>query len=230
MEKSIPNTIGEPPTTYMERYKMDWSILESFYEELIKNDVYVQPDEGGRTKISKSIISSAPISELKTVLDVGCGLGYAQELFEGMEYVGITASQKEHEIATGLGRSVFLMDYNFIRFDRNFDLVFSSHSLEHSPFPVLTLMEWHRVGSHLLLIVPNPEHYGYIGKNHYSVSESQQIRWWLRRAGWKVLWNKSTNTDLAYFAKREARIGSEGWTELSTEIYEADRDDTICES
>ena len=37
-------------------------------------------------------------------------------------------------------------DYNFLEYpDNSFDLVFSRHSLEHSPFPVLTLMEWYRV-------------------------------------------------------------------------------------
>lgn len=208
---------------------MDWSILEKFYQELIENDVYLQPDKPERVGISEDIISSAPINELKSVLDVGCGLGYAQRLFSGMEYVGITASENEYKIARNLGRTVVLMDYNFIRLGREFDLIFSSHSLEHSPFPVLTLMEWHRVGSNLLLIVPNPDHYGFIGKNHYSVSQPQQIRWWLRRAGWKVVWKKTTETDLAYFAQREIRIGSEGWTDLNTKVYEADRDDTICE-
>ncbi len=209
---------------------MDWYILEKFYKELIDNDVYEQPNEEGRTEISKEIISEAPVGELKTILDVGCGYGYAQDLFPGMEYIGITASEREYEEARKSGRPVFVMDFNAIRFSRQFDLIFSSHSLEHSPFPVLTLMEWHRVASNLLLIVPNPQHYGYIGKNHYSVSEPQQIRWWLRRAGWKVIWNKVTSTDLAFFATREPRIGAEGWTELNTDVYEADRDNEICES
>lgn len=205
---------------------MDWYILDKFYQELIKNDVYEQPDESGRIEISKSIISEAPISDLKTVLDVGCGYGYAQDLFN-MEYIGITASQKEYEEARKQNRPVLVMDFNCVRLGREFDLIFSSHSLEHSPFPLLTLMEWARVGKNLLLVVPNPNHYGYIGKNHYSVSEPQQIRWWLRRAGWRVTWNKDTATDLAFFATREARLGSEGWSELSNKVYEADRDNKI---
>ncbi len=206
---------------------MDWYYVEKYYQELTKQDVYEQPDEDGRIEISRDIVCSAPIGEIKSVIDVGCGYGYAQDLFPSMDYVGITASPEEYKKAREMSRIVFYMDYNFIRFGREFDLVFSSHSLEHSPFPLLTLMEWHRVGRNLLLILPNPKHYGYIGKNHYSVSEPQQVRWWLRRSGWRVTWNKETSTDLAYLATREPRIGSEGWSNLNTKIYEADRDDTI---
>lgn len=208
---------------------MDWYYIEKFYQELIKNDVYEQPDKSGRIEISRAIINAAPIQELKTVLDVGCGYGYAQDLFPGFEYIGITASAKECNEAQAKGRPVLLMDYNFIRLAREFDLIFSSHSLEHSPFPLLTLMEWGRVARNLLLVVPNPEYYGYIGKNHYSVSEPQQVRWWLRRAGWRVTWNQITSTDLAFFATREIRLGSEGWTELNHDVYIADRDNEICE-
>ena len=208
--------------------KNDWSILDGFYNEL-KQDVYEQPDEEGRIGVSRDIIASAPIQGLKTVLDVGCGQGYAQELFIGMEYIGITLSEKEHREAVKLGRAVLEMDYNLIRLGRYFDLIFSSHALEHSPLPLLTLMEWHRVGRNLLLIVPNPKHYGYIGRNHYSVSEPHQIRWWLRRAGWKVIWKKITDTDIAYYANRMPRIGFEGWSKLEHDIYIADRDDKIYE-
>jgi SAM-dependent methyltransferase len=205
----------------------DWYYFDKYYEELVNQDVYEQPDETARTDISKLMISEAPLEGVKSVLDVGCGCGYAQDLFPDTDYLGITCSEDEYKKARELNRIVFYMDYNFIRLGREFDLVFSSHSLEHSPFPLLTLMEWHRVGKNLLLIVPSPDHYGYIGKNHYSVATPQQMRWWLRRAGWKVVWRKTTSTDLAYFATREVRVGSEGWADgLDVKVYENDRDNT----
>jgi SAM-dependent methyltransferase len=207
----------------------DWYYFDKFYAELTEQDVYEQPDETGRIAISKSVIEEAPIGNIESVLDVGCGYGYAQELFPNTDYVGITCSEEEYKKARELGRVVLYADYNFIRLGREFDLVFSSHSLEHSPFPLLTLMEWHRVGENLLLIVPNPEHYGYIGKNHYSVATSQQVRWWLRRAGWKVVWSKNTGTDMAFFANRLPRIGSEGWSEIDYDVYIADRDNKTTE-
>lgn len=206
---------------------LDWSYIEKAYQELESQDVYEQPDEQGRTEITKEILGLAPIGEPESILDVGCGCGYAQELFSNKDYLGLTLCNSEYKKARELGRVVFYMDYNFIRLGREFDLVFSSHSLEHSPFPLITLMEWHRVGKSLLLIVPNPDHYGYIGKNHYSVATPQQIRWWLRRSGWEVKWNHTTSTDIAYYAVRKPRIGSEGWTELNPKVYENDRDDRV---
>jgi SAM-dependent methyltransferase len=79
----------------------------------------------------------------------------------------------------------------FTDFDsESFDLVYSRHSLEHSPFPLLTLMEWHRIAKHwLLVILPNPEHYGWAGKNHYGVMNWEQAEYFLDRSGWKVIWD-----------------------------------------
>ena len=207
---------------------LDWSYIESHYRELEKEDVYEQPDEPTRTEITKQILQMAPLEHYESVLDVGCGYGYAQELFSNCDYAGLTLCEEEYKKARKLGRTVLYMDYNFPRLGREFDLIFSSHSLEHSPFPLITLMEWHRVGKTLLLIVPNPDYYGYVGKNHYSVAAPSQVRWWLRRAGWEVKWRHIAEADIAFFAVRQPRIGSEGWAnELSPEVFENDRDNTV---
>lgn len=206
---------------------MDWSYIEKVYRELESQDIYEQPDEAGRIAISKEIISLAPLGDVKSILDVGCGYGYAQDEFPDCDYTGITLCAEEYKKARELGRCVLYMDFNFIRLGREFDLILSSHSLEHSPFPLITLMEWHRVGKSLLLIVPNPDHYGYIGKNHYSVATPQQVRWWLRRAGWEVKWRHISPKDIAYYAIRQPRICSEGYTQISPEVYQKDRDDEV---
>lgn len=207
----------------------DWNKFDKFYGELL-GDIYRQPDEEGRIEISRDIISSVPLAlSDMAVLDVGCGEGYAQELFTPCKsYTGITASLDEYQKGKELGRNILLSDYNFMPFQIKFDLIFSSHALEHSPFPLFTLMEWHEFAEYLLLINPNPKHYGYIGKNHYSVMPVQQLRWLLRRAGWKVIWMKETDTDLAYLCHNEKRVGSEGWAEtLTPQIYEEDRDNVV---
>ena len=83
---------------------------------------------------------------------------------------------------------------------------FPRHSLEHSPMPLLTLMEWHRVArQYLMLIVPNPDYYTYIGKNHYAVMDKQQLSWLLRRAGWRVVAKDfSEFTELRFLCNKEA--------------------------
>jgi len=201
----------------------DWRKIDQLYSELML-DVYPQPDEGGRIEITRSIVQQAPISECHTVLDLGCGEGYAAELLTGKFVVGVTALHDEAERGRQAGRSVHVDDFNFLSEPR-FDMIFASHVLEHSPFPLITLMLWTELSNNLLLIAPNPEHYGYIGKNHYSVMPAPQLRWILRRAGWMVAWHMETKTDLAFFCKNFPRVGSEGWAPgLSEGIYKADRD------
>lgn len=86
------------------------------------------------------------------------------------------------------------MDFNFLVWqDETFDLVWSRHTLEHSPFPLITLMEWRRVTKatgFLALIMPAPEPEGFWtvhGRNHYSVLPKENVEWLLRRAGWHIL-------------------------------------------
>jgi hypothetical protein len=82
------------------------------------------------------------------------------------------------------------MDFSFLDYpDNSFDLIFSRHSLEHSPMPLLTLMEWARVGANWLgLVLPAPEWYTYKGLNHYSVMNFEQVQVMLDVAGWHVMW------------------------------------------
>ena len=89
---------------------MNWTNIERYYEELSWQDIYEQPDEEGRINISKEIIASAPLENIYTVLDVGCGYGYAQELFKKQFYWGITRSVEEVQKAVEMGRNVFWRD------------------------------------------------------------------------------------------------------------------------
>jgi ubiquinone/menaquinone biosynthesis C-methylase UbiE len=203
----------------------DWNWINKYYEELL-GDVYPQPDEGGRTEITKEILCRFPeIKKAKNVLDVGCGEGFLQELLrDDCIYLGITLSEQDFAEAQAKGRIVMLGDFNFLPFarypdERKFDLVFASHVLEHSPMPLLTLMEWYRVSNeYLCLVMPNPAHYTYFGRNHYSVSNKQHIKWLLRRAGWKVVKKYFTDTDLAFFCEKHDRIGYEGYAEIPLPI------------
>jgi hypothetical protein len=107
----------------------------------------------------------------------------------GMEYTGIALGE-DVVVAQSLGRNVHRMDFSFLDYeDNSFDLIFSRHSLEHSPMPLLTLMEWGRAAkSWLGIVLPAPEWYGYKGRNHYSVMNMDQITNMLEQAGWYPLW------------------------------------------
>ena len=192
----------------------DYTRFDAYYSELM-GDIYPQPVDKGHYVAAQQVITDLVLhfGDCKTVLDVGCGEAFVQPMFEqrGMAYTGITLGV-DYSVARALGRNVFEGDFNFLPYDDNqFDLIFSRHSLEHSPFPLLTLMEWHRVSRvGLCVILPNPRHFTYVGRNHYSVLAYTQAVWLLQRAGWNPVYTMKGTMELIFYCRKGARIGPEG--------------------
>lgn len=172
----------------------DWSHHDRYLNELY-GDIYRQPEDAGHTRMAMRVIDKwmGLMPTCQTVLDLGCGTGFCQPMFErwGKTYEGICLGD-DYQYAKSLGRNVRLMDFSFLEYEESsFDLLFSRHSLEHSPMPILTLMEWARVSKTWLgIIVPALEWYGVKGQNHYSVMTLEQWEVVIDRAGWKILWNE----------------------------------------
>ena len=170
----------------------DYKHIDGYINKLY-SDIYPQPDDAGHTELARQVIDSwmSKMTTCHSVLDVGCGTGFCQPMFEkwGVSYEGICLGEDFID-ATNHGRNVKKMDFNFLDYpDNSFDLIFSRHSLEHSPMPLLTLMEWARVAkSWLGLVLPAPEWYTFAGANHYSVMNMEQIKNILNVAGWNILW------------------------------------------
>lgn len=163
----------------------DYSNIDRYLDK-IGTEIYPQPQDDGHTSLAIEAIETfyrkMPLSPTD-VLDLGCGEGFCQEFFQdkGACYTGV-ALHRDYDIAKSKGRNVFNIDFSFMPFEENsYDFLFSRHSLEHSPIPLLTLMEWNRVSSkYLALVLPAPEHWRYGGQNHYFV---------LSRKQWKVLFD-----------------------------------------
>jgi len=170
----------------------DYTHIDYYLDSLL-GDIYPQPQDPGHTALAQEAIDlyCSRLADCHSVLDVGCGEGFCQPMFEkfGIKYTGVTLG-KDYLESVNQGRNVKKMDFSFLDFpDESFDLTFSRHSLEHSPMPILTLMEWHRVTRNwLFLVVPAPEHYTFEGVNHYSVMNMEQIKAILPRAGWNIMW------------------------------------------
>jgi SAM-dependent methyltransferase len=163
----------------------------NIYLNRLLGDIYAQPPDPGHTRMAQQLVDKwiANIAA-KKVLDVGCGQGFMEPMITklGMKYTGVTLGE-DYRICKEKGLDVYEADFTFLPFeDNSFDLIISRHSLEHSPMPVVTLMEWHRIAQWLCLVAPAPEHYGWGGLNHYSVAGHKQITSWLERTEWHIIW------------------------------------------
>jgi len=177
----------------MEVPKMrNYRYVDQYLTELLK-DIYPQPPDPGHTRWAAEVINNwvTKLAPCKSVLDVGCGEAFCQPIFENLriEYTGVNLGI-DFVNAKMQGRNVYQQDFSFLEFpDNSFDLIFARHALEHSPMPVVTLMEWYRVSKQwLCLVMPTPRGWGWVGRNHYSVLSLSQNRFLLERAGWKTIW------------------------------------------
>lgn len=172
----------------------NYSKIDTYLNKL-SLQVYTQPEDVGHTALAKKVIDywMSRMTTCHSVLDVGCGTGFCQPMFErwNVKYEGI-ALGNDVIVAQGLDRNVKRMDFSFLNYeDDSFDMIFARHALEHSPMPLLTLMEWARVSTNWLgIVLPAPEWYTYEGKNHYSVMNWEQVHNLLDVSGWKVLWEE----------------------------------------
>jgi len=191
----------------------DYSEIDKYITQL-QQDVYPQPPDFLHQFWGEWIVNQwSPLitGTNNLVLDVGCGQGQFNPIFRanGFQWVGVTLGT-DYELCKSKGYEVYKQDFSFLSDfgDNSIGTIFSRHSLEHSPFPVLTLMEWHRVAQkYLILILPNPEHFQFFGRNHYSVMTNSHALWLAARAGWKpVKKDYSEKQELRYlFEKSEPR-------------------------
>jgi SAM-dependent methyltransferase len=75
--------------------------------------------------------------------------------------------------------------------DESVDFIFLRHALEHSPYPIISLMEYNRVlkqGSKIYIEVPAPdcERKHEYNLNHYSILGGAQLTALLDRTGFTV--------------------------------------------
>lgn len=194
-----------------------------FFNQCVENltgDVYAQPPDPGHLEwaieafdwIMTTIYLDRPI-ESDRLLDVGCGQGFMCPVFEsvGFDWTGVTIGEdfgqaQEHMKRNGFDKSkVHEADMTFLPFGNNtFDLIFARHVLEHSPFPVITLMEWHRVAKKtgwLCLVAPAPHWWLSGGRNHYSIVPKGNLLWWLSRSGWEPVHHFTFDNRMRSFLK-----------------------------
>ena len=156
----------------------DYTNIDKYLDRL-ERDIYPQPSDPAHARWADESIRKFydHIKGVQSVLDLGCGDAFCQSIFEelGISYTGVCL-QRDFFSARESGKNVFPHDFSFLPYeDSSYDMLFSRHSLEHSPIPLLTIMEWHRVcKKYLAVVLPAPEYWGNTGRNHYFVLDSNQ--------------------------------------------------------
>jgi SAM-dependent methyltransferase len=133
------------------------------------------------------------------ILDLGCGPGYFLDEMKERGYtnlVGVTLSPEDINLCKNKGHVVKEYDLSFLPqkegyYDESVDFIFLRHALEHSPYPIFSLMEYNRVlkqGGKIYIEVPAPdcERKHEFNLNHYSIFGPAQLAALLERTGFTV--------------------------------------------
>jgi SAM-dependent methyltransferase len=151
------------------------------------------------TKIVAQYIDPLNLPKDAKILDMGCGPGYFLDEMKKREYtdlVGVTLSPGDIKTCEGKGHTIKKYDLSFVPqkdgyYDESVDFIFCRQALEHSPYPIFTLMEYNRLlkqGSKMYVEVPAPDadRRHEFNLNHYSVLGINQLVALLVRTGFKV--------------------------------------------
>ncbi|MBX7113893.1 MAG: class I SAM-dependent methyltransferase [Myxococcaceae bacterium] len=147
------------------------------------------------------------VKNARSVLDVGCSLGYVLEAGRrlGLQSAGVDISEHAVKVCRERGFTAHVGTLDALPFaDGCFDLVVMKHVLEHTPQPQVALSEVRRVlgpGGAVVIAVPNVDYwkgdkrrsdYRYyrpddLGAQHYVYYSEDTLRTRLLRSGFEVV-------------------------------------------
>lgn len=182
---------------------LDLLKLKLYNEWLYTAHIYDEGESELHEVLTKQIVTQyvdpLAIPKNAKILDVGSGPGYFLDEMKTREYTdvtGITLSPGDIKICTDKGHTIKKYDLSFLPqtdgyHDESVDFIFCRHSLEHSPYPIFTLMEYNRVlkqHGKIYIEVPAPdgERKHEYNLNHYSILGEQQLAALLERTGFGI--------------------------------------------
>jgi len=180
---------------------MNNSLKIKFYYDHVLGQVYAEGHAPFHQSITKDVVGKFidPLNLPKdaNIIDLGSGPGYFLDEMRSRGYTNLTGiglRDDDLAICSNNGHQVRKSDMNFLDDrDESVDLLFCRHSLEHSPFPYITLLEYNRVlknNGKLYVEVPEPdcEVVHEENKNHYSIMGRKMWLSLLQRTGFDVTW------------------------------------------
>jgi SAM-dependent methyltransferase len=151
------------------------------------------------TKVVKDYIDPLEIKKDAKILDLGSGPGYFLDEMAERGYTdvtGVTLSPGDIKICREKGHTVKEYDLSFLPqaegyHDESVDFIFLRHALEHSPYPIFSLMEYNRVLKqfgkiYIEVPCPDTERKHEYNLNHYSILGASQIAALLDRTGFAI--------------------------------------------
>lgn len=182
---------------------LDLVKLKFYNEWLYTSHLYDEGETELHKKMTsemvKTYIDPMNIHKDANILDVYCGTGYFLEEMKTRGYTnvtGITLSEVNAKMCRDKGLTVKEYDPTFLPqsdgfIDESVDFIFMRHYLQHSPYPIFSLIEYNRILKQygkMYIEVPAPDcarSHEY-NQNHYSIMGAKQLDALLQRTGFKV--------------------------------------------
>lgn len=178
--------------------------LKFYYEWLVNCHIYDEGESEMHEQITKQVVETyvdnLNLPKDAKILDLGCGPGYFLDMMKQRGYtdlVGVTLSTNDVKLCESKGHTIKQYDLSFLPqkdgyYDESVDFIFLRHALEHSPFPIFSLMEYNRVlkqHGKLYIEVPCPgtDRKHEYNLNHYSILGDFQLAALLERTGFGII-------------------------------------------
>lgn len=192
---------------------LDLVKLKFYNEWLYTAHIYDEGDSQFHKELTTQVVNTYvdPLNLPKNakILDLGCGPGYFLDEMKQRQYtdvVGVTLSPGDIKLCEDKGHTIKKYDLSFLPqkdgyYDESVDFLFVRHALEHSPYPIFSLMEYNRVlkqGSKVYIEVPAPncDRKHEFNLNHYSILGDQMLVALLQRTGFDINIFNSLEFDL----------------------------------
>jgi SAM-dependent methyltransferase len=156
-------------------------------------------------QFSDSFFNPLDIPKDARILDIGCGSGYWMAKARDMGYTdvtGITLNDQDIAACDAKGLKTLKNDISFIDLsDASVDFIWCRQTIEHSPFPLFTLMEFNRLlkkDALMYIEVPAPDtdRKHEENANHFSIMGEKMWINLFMRTGFDAVWTKKFEAEV----------------------------------
>lgn len=182
---------------------LDLVKLKFYNEWLYTAHIYDEGDSQFHKDLTTNVVTTYvdPLNLAKDaiILDLGCGPGYFLDEMKTRGYTnvtGVTLSPGDIKLCESKGHTIKKYDLSFLPqkdgyYDESVDFIFLRHALEHSPYPIFSLMEYNRIlkqNGKIYIEVPAPDcdRKHEFNLNHYSILGHNQLGALLQRTGFRI--------------------------------------------